>query len=103
MFDTLRIEDVGNPAWDPNLLYHTSEGFAYYFPALARLALAEPDYATRLVMALCYFFHLVGDGRRESAGLWLARPEQRPSHCSVFCGIWLRQEQHFADEHCKHR
>jgi len=38
---SLRIEDVGNPAWD--LIYFVSvQGFVYYLPALARLALEEP-------------------------------------------------------------
>ncbi len=39
--DTLRHEDVGNHGWDP-ICYISPEGFAYYFPALARLALAQP-------------------------------------------------------------
>ena len=38
---TLRIEDVGNPGWDP-ICFISPEGFAYYVPALARLALAQP-------------------------------------------------------------
>lgn len=41
--ETLRIKDVGNPGWDP-LCFCSAEGMAYYFPALARLALAEPQY-----------------------------------------------------------
>lgn len=39
--DTLSLDDVGNPGWDP-ICFVTNEGFAYYFPALARLALLEP-------------------------------------------------------------
>ncbi|MTW23069.1 hypothetical protein [Allochromatium palmeri] len=39
---TLSLADVGNPGWDP-LCFITPEGLAYYFPTLARLALAEPD------------------------------------------------------------
>jgi hypothetical protein len=41
--ETLSIEDVGNPGWDP-LCFCSAEGIAYYFPALARLALADPPY-----------------------------------------------------------
>lgn len=41
--ETLKIEDVGNPGWDP-LCFTSPEGLAYFFPALARLALAEPTY-----------------------------------------------------------
>jgi hypothetical protein len=39
--DSLAIEDVGNSCWDP-LCYTSAEGLAYYFPALARLVLADP-------------------------------------------------------------
>jgi hypothetical protein len=59
--DTLRIADVGNPGWDP-LCFTSAQGIAYYFPALARLALTTPDndsewYADQLV------FHLYSGGR----------------------------------------
>jgi hypothetical protein len=58
--DTLRVEDVGNPGWDP-LCYVSVAGLAYFFPALARLALSEPTpshgwYAPQLL------FHLTYDG-----------------------------------------
>jgi len=42
--ETLRISDVGNPGWDP-LCFAFPQGIAYYFPALARLALSSPIYA----------------------------------------------------------
>ena len=35
---TLHFDDVGNPGWDP-MCFISAEGFRYYFPALARLAL----------------------------------------------------------------
>ncbi len=59
--ESLSIEDVGNPGWDP-LCFCSAEGFAYYFPALTRLALtAGYDwYANQLL------FHLYsgyGDNR----------------------------------------
>lgn len=38
--DTLRVEDVNNPGWDP-LCFCSPEGFAYFFPSLARFALAD--------------------------------------------------------------
>ena len=41
--DTLAIEDVGNICWQP-ISACSPEGMAYYMPALARLALAEPSY-----------------------------------------------------------
>jgi hypothetical protein len=39
--DTLTVADVGNPSWDP-ICFISGEGFNYYFPTLARLALADP-------------------------------------------------------------
>ena len=40
--DTLRVEDVCNPGWDP-LCFCSPEGLAYFFPSLARFALAEAE------------------------------------------------------------
>lgn len=39
--DTLCFDDIGNGAWDPTTMA-TPEAFAYYVPALARLALDDP-------------------------------------------------------------
>lgn len=55
---SLRIEDVGNPGWDP-LCFCSAEGIAYFFPALARLALAGPAgesgwYGEQLLFHLYY-------------------------------------------------
>jgi hypothetical protein len=93
--DTLRIEDVGNPGWDP-ICFTTWEGFAYYFPALARLAFAEPEYADGWYGTVL-LFHLVGDGRRNRrlmarAPEWLARLSSGEP-LSSFYSIWWRQEQ----------
>jgi len=54
--EALKIEDVGNPGWDP-LCFTSPDGIAYFFPALARLALAEPTrdfgwYANQLLFHL---------------------------------------------------
>jgi hypothetical protein len=56
--ESLRIGDVDNPGWDP-LCYISPEGFAYYMPALARLALdgsdADPGwYGPQLAFHLTY-------------------------------------------------
>jgi len=72
--DSLRIEHVGNPGWDP-ICFISPEGFAYYLPALARLALAEPIephswYGAQLLFHLCY------DGTR-NARLLACTPGQR--------------------------
>jgi hypothetical protein len=71
---TLCLEDVGNPGWDP-ICFISPQGFVYYLPALARLALAEPTqprgwYGPQLV------FHLCSDGRRSERVL-ACTPEQR--------------------------
>lgn len=39
--ETLVIDDVGNPGWDP-ICFSSPEGMAFYMPCLARLALTEP-------------------------------------------------------------
>jgi len=72
---SLRIEDVGNPGWDP-ICFTSPEGFAYYIPALVRLALsgpAEPHgwYGDQLL------FHLCSDGRRNQRVLACTRAERR--------------------------
>ncbi|WP_266156908.1 hypothetical protein [Dyella silvatica] len=41
--ETLVIQDVGNPGWEP-LCFSSPEGIAFYMPSLARLAFAEPTY-----------------------------------------------------------
>ena len=71
---TLRIEDVGNPGWDP-ICFVSAEGFAYFLPALARLALGEPDYV-RGWYGGQLLFHLCSDGRRNER-LLACTPEQR--------------------------
>lgn len=42
--ETLTLEDVGNPGWDP-MCFSSPEGMAFYMPALARLAFAETTYS----------------------------------------------------------
>jgi hypothetical protein len=56
--DTLGMGEVGSPGWDP-ICFVTPEGFAYYVPALARLALARPNptwvsYVPQLAFQLRY-------------------------------------------------
>ena len=69
---TLTIKDVGNIGWDP-ICFVSPDGFADYFPALARLALAQPDevgwYGTQLL------FHLSSDSAQER--IWACTPDQR--------------------------
>jgi hypothetical protein len=72
---SLRIEDVGNAGWDP-ICFISPEGFAYYLPALVRLALAEPVkphgwYGRQLLRHLC------SDGRRNERVLACTFEERR--------------------------
>jgi len=72
--ESLRLEDVGNPGWDP-LCFTSAEGLLYYLPALGRLALEEPTrdldwYAVQL------HFHLTYSGS-ENRILRAASPGQR--------------------------
>ena len=72
--ETLRIADVGNPGWDP-LCFAFPQGIAYYFPALARLALSSPIcacewYADQLL------FHL-STGYRDNGFFQYCNPAQR--------------------------
>ena len=58
--DSLRIEDVGNPGWEP--ICHTAPaGFAYYLPGLARLVFVEPPYGYSWYGCL-FLWHLIFDG-----------------------------------------
>lgn len=41
--ETLSIQDVGNPGWEP-ICFSSPEGKAFYMPSLARLAFIEPPY-----------------------------------------------------------
>jgi hypothetical protein len=74
--ETLGIDDVGNPGWDP-ICFVSSEGFAYYLPALVRLTLAPLDalhgwYGNQLL------FHLCSDGPGNRRVL-ACTPEERRS------------------------
>lgn len=56
--ETLSLKDVGNVCWDP-LCECLPTGIAYFFPALARFALAEPTdsfawYGGQLIFHLSY-------------------------------------------------
>jgi hypothetical protein len=72
--DTLRIEDVGNPGWDP-LCFTSAEGLLNYLPALSRLALEEPtDKVDWYVPQL--HFHITYEDEKNRI-LVAAAPEQR--------------------------
>jgi hypothetical protein len=72
--DSIVVEDVGNPGYDP-MCFATDEAFLYYFPALARLALAAPV-AGRGWYFEQLLFHLTYEGAANRR-LHAASPPQR--------------------------
>jgi hypothetical protein len=71
---TLTIDDVGNPGWDP-LCHISAEGFRYFLPALARLALDPPRSAAGWYLPQL-LFHLNYQGS-DNRHLLAATPCQR--------------------------
>jgi hypothetical protein len=62
--DTLSIEDVGNPGWDP-LCFASADGLLYYMPALARLALdSAVEQSNWYVPQLIFHLTYEADGNR---------------------------------------
>jgi len=72
--DTLSIADVGSMAWNP-ITFAQPQGFAYYMPALARLAL-EPMPKDLDWYGYIILFELRRDGPRNERWLFCS-PEQR--------------------------
>jgi hypothetical protein len=71
---TLTIDDVGNPGWDP-LCHISAEGFRYFMPALAGLALDPPRSAAGWYLPQL-LFHLNYQGS-ENRHLLAASSRQR--------------------------
>jgi hypothetical protein len=92
--ETLRIEDVGNPGWDP-VCFTSPQGIAYYFPTLARIALAPPVhgygwYADQLL------FHLYS-GLRDNKFFQYCSPLQRAAVAS-FLGHIIETRASLSDK-----
>ena len=90
--DTLRIADVANPGWDP-LCYVDATGFGYFFPGLARLALAAPDpehgwYGSQLLYHLTYAPQ--GEANRHHEGF---SPDQRRAVAALLRHIDATRQQ----------
>jgi len=58
--DTLQLEDVGNPGWDP-LCFTSAAGLLYLLPAMGRLALDAPSDERGWYVPQLHF-HLTYDG-----------------------------------------
>ena len=54
--ETITLAELGNPAWDP-MCFASDQAFAYYLPALIRLAFGPDSYLDQLL------FHLNTPGR----------------------------------------
>ena len=92
--DSLAIKDVGNGCWDP-LCFTSAEGLAYFFPALARLVLAEPTerfgwYGPQ------FFFHLTYDGQRNRFLLY-STAEQKMAVVALLKHIGATRQNQLAD------
>jgi Family of unknown function (DUF6714) len=72
--DTLRLEDINNPGWDP-ICFLTAEGFRYYLPALVRLALESSTSKDYYLPQL--LFHLIGDGPQNRRVVCCTTGQQR--------------------------
>lgn len=79
---TLSLDDVGHPSWDP-ICFCSAAGIAYYFPALACIALSSSQgddigYVEQLVFHLAsghtdnLFFRHCDDKRRAAVATLLA-------------------------------
>lgn len=93
--ETLGVEDVGNPGWDP-LCFTSPEGIAYFFPTLARLALAEPTYnfgwyASHLL------FHLYS-GFKENSFYKFCNKKQREAVAQLIAHI-IESRTNLVDEY----
>jgi hypothetical protein len=59
--NTIGIEQLGNPGWDP-LCFASPEGFLYYLPALIRITLETMDKPQERYLDQ-FLFHLMRDGK----------------------------------------
>jgi hypothetical protein len=81
---TLRLEDVGNPGWDP-LCFTSAEGLLYFLPALARLALKAPAGDADWYVPQLHF-HLTYEGERNRIRV-AASPAQRRAVVALLAHI----------------
>jgi hypothetical protein len=82
--ETLSLADVGNAGWDP-IFDALPHGIAYFFPRLARLALATPPnpwdwYAPQLLFHLSY-------KSRENAFYKYCNPPQRAAVADLLAHV----------------
>ena len=62
--DSIGLEQLGNPGWDP-LCFSSTEGIIYYMPALVRLVVDTIDDPSKSYLDQM-LFHLIKDGPENS-------------------------------------
>ncbi|MDB4947477.1 MAG: hypothetical protein JWM27_126 [Gemmatimonadetes bacterium] len=75
--DTIGLAELGNPGWDP-ICFASDMAFAYYLPALVRLALTTDAYLDQLC------FHLGRSGRQAAI--------TREQAAAVLAALWAMVE-----------
>lgn len=94
--DTLTSDDVGNPCWSP-IAFLSPEGFAYYLPGLARLALDDGDPAADWY-APQFFWALISSGAGNERFLHCS-PAQREA-VAAFLSYLIETRVEQIEEHC---
>ncbi|WP_286237207.1 hypothetical protein [Neptuniibacter halophilus] len=87
--DTIGLEQLGNPAWDP-ICFSSVEGKLYYMPAMIRLTLETMDAEFYLDQ---WLFHLTLDGP-DNELCRAATAEQRALICELLAFIL----EHYPDQ-----
>lgn len=94
--DTLTIEDIGNVASDP-ICFVGDAGFAYFFPGLARLALADTNASASWYPAQL-LFHLTNDWEK-NCRLRALNPDQRRAVADLLRHIVLTRTERIDEYH----
>lgn len=91
---SLKLADVGNPGWDP-ICFISDEGFLYYLPALARLAL-QPSTEPYGRYGAQFAWHLRSDGRGNDR--WRACTSAQRQAVGFFLRHLIETRADLADE-----
>jgi hypothetical protein len=80
--ETITLQELGSPAWDP-MCFASDAAFAYYLPAMIRLALEDTIYVDQLS------FHLSWEDRVDSMNRQQAR--------AVLDALWVITDRELGD------
>ena len=87
---TISRDDLGNPGWDP-INFTTEQGWGYYLPALARLALMPTIWQGRDPYVVLLASHLSWDGP-DNRRLRFCTRDQRLAIASLIG--WIAENEH---------